>query len=600
MSDAAAAAASRAAPYEELLRSSRAELVLRDGWVLGRYPAVSLSPPIDWSFKDEAQRSHNYHLHALDLIDPLLAAHSAGETAAPYIEHALAVALDWVRLHPSPDTPDRSPMAWYDMAVGLRAYRLAYVYDEARRLGLGTEAERALLKASLDAHRENLVNEESFAAHSNHGLYQACGQLAMTRRLADMPGMAEAGQQARARLAAAIAAQFTAEGVHKEHSPGYHLRVLETLSGAEAAGLFDTPELARLVETAREALSWFVKPNGKLVNFGDTDEARASPALLKGLSPEGLRVFPQSGYVVARAEGFYFAQTLAYHSRTHKQADDLSFVWGEHGRDILIDAGRYGYRGRTKPGTELWKQGFWYGDPNRVFVESTHAHNTVEVGGESYNRKTDAPYGSGLLWAGLTDYGLVVSLGEADHGDQGRHRRLLALNPGQWLLVIDRIQPPAGAAKAKKGLLAGMFGGQGRDYSQWFHFSPEFTVKPTGRAAFTAEEPTHETRVNALSLAPGVSVSELALGQTEPRLQGWASPKDGKMEPAPAIALQTSAEGPVIFATLLALSVESLRATRAELTADGDVMSFAWNADGGVHGVEISGFLGGEPTVRLA
>ena len=48
-------------------------------------------------------------------------------------------------------------------------------------------------------------------------------------------------------------------------------------------------------------------------------------------------------------------------------------------------------RGRTKPGTELWKQGFWYGDPNRVFVESTHAHNTVEVGGESYNRSPVPP-----------------------------------------------------------------------------------------------------------------------------------------------------------------------------------------------------------------
>jgi hypothetical protein len=233
-----------------------------------------------------------------------------------------------------------------------------------------------------------------------------------------------------------------------------------------------------------------------------------------------------------------------------------------------------------------------------VFVESTHAHNTIEIGGESYNRRTDAPYGSGLIWAGLTDDGLVVSLGEADHGEQGRHRRLLALNPGQWLLVIDRVEPPAGPVKGRKGLL-GLFGGKGRDYRQWFHISPEFTVKPTGRAAFTAEEPTHETRLNVLSLAPGVSVSELAMGQTEPRLQGWASPKDGKMEPAPAIAMETSAEGPVIFATLLVLSVESLRAAGAELAADGDAMTFGWNADGGVHRVEIKGFLGGEPRVKL-
>jgi hypothetical protein len=588
-----AAAETTSAPYEELLRSSRAELVLRDGWVLGRYPAVPLTPPIDWSFKDEASRSHNYHLHALDLIDPLLAAHSAGGTDHPYLEHALAVAMDWVENHPSPDAPGRSPMAWYDMAVGLRAYRLAYVYDETRRLGVGTETQRAALRASLEAHRANLVEDEHFAAHSNHGLYQASGQLAMARRLADMPGMEAAAQQARERLYAAVTAQFTPEGVHREHSPGYHLRVLETLSGAERAGLLDTPELQKVVADAREAMSWFVKPDGRLINIGDTDESRALPALLKGLSPEGFKAFPKSGYVVARSPGFYFAQTLAYHSRTHKQADDMSFVWGEHGRDVLIDAGRYGYRGRTQPGSDLWKKGFWYGDPNRVFVESTHAHNTVEIGGESYNRREEAPYGSALIDAALTYDGLVVSLGEVDHGVQGRHRRLLVLSPGQWLVLVDRIEPPTTAEKPKK---RGLLGWMGRDtteasYRQWFHFAPEFKVSRLAGAAFAAEEPTLETRVRGLSLAPGVAVSEVAVGQTEPRLQGWTSPSDGKIVPAPALAMEVSGSGPVLFVTLLTLGVEALNPVGCAVESEGDRLKLAWNADGLQVNLGINGYL---------
>ena len=84
MTDTAAATAARPAPYEELLRSSSAEAVVRNGWVLGHYPAVPVKPPIDWSFKDEATRSFNYHLHALDMIDPLLAADSAGLTSEGY------------------------------------------------------------------------------------------------------------------------------------------------------------------------------------------------------------------------------------------------------------------------------------------------------------------------------------------------------------------------------------------------------------------------------------------------------------------------------------------------------------------------------------
>ncbi|MBX7248809.1 MAG: heparinase II/III family protein [Caulobacteraceae bacterium] len=590
MTDAAIAAS---APYEELLRSSRAELVLRDGWVLGRYPAVSLTPPIDWSFKDEASRSHNYHLHALDLIDPLLAAHSAGESDRPYLEHALAVAMDWVENHPAPDTPDRSPMAWYDMAVGLRAYRLAYVYDEARRLGVGTDAQRNALRASLEAHRANLVDDEHFAAHSNHGLYQASGQLAMARRLSDIPGMDAAAQQARERLVAAITAQFTPEGIHKEHSPGYHLRVLETLSGAERAGLLDTPELQKVVSDAREAMSWFVKPDGRLINIGDTDESRALPSLLKGLSPEGFKAFPRSGYVVARSPGFYFVQTLAYHSRTHKQADDLSFVWGEHGRDVLIDAGRYGYRGRTQPGSDLWKRGFWYGDPNRVFVESTHAHNTVEIGGESYNRREEQPYGSALIAAELTYDGLVVSVGEVDHGAQGKHRRLLILSPGQWLVLVDRVEPVVPAAKSRKGGLLGLFGGGGGGitYRQWFHFAPEFKVWPLSASSFAAEDPTYETRVRCVSLAPGVVASDVFVGQTEPRMQGWTSPRDGKMEPAPAVAMETSASGTAMFVTLMTLSVEDLKPGGCQVENDGDRLKLSWSADGLAMKLSIDGFL---------
>ena len=54
----------------------------------------------------------------------------------------------------------------------------------------------------------------------------------------------------------------------------------------------------------------------------------------------------------------YLAQQAGFHSRTHKQADDLSFIWYDRGTEILIDAGRYGYLGRTETGSDLWNQGF--------------------------------------------------------------------------------------------------------------------------------------------------------------------------------------------------------------------------------------------------
>ncbi|HYE43291.1 MAG TPA: heparinase II/III family protein [Caulobacteraceae bacterium] len=629
MTDTAAATAARPAPYEELLRSSSAEAVVRNGWVLGHYPAVPVKPPIDWSFKDEATRSFNYHLHALDMIDPLLAADSAGLTTEGYFERAFAVAVDWARVNSDADAPGVSPMAWYDMAIGLRAYRMAYVYDEARRRGVGSDEERELLRRAMDAHRRHLAGDEGFAAHSNHGLYQACGQLAMARRLSDMPGMAEAADQARRRLAAVIDAQFTEEGVHKEHSPGYHLRVLQTLTGAEKAGLLDTPELAGTVQRARDALTWFVKPSGRLVNFGDTDEAKAN--LPRTGMGQGLKTFAASGYFVARQLGSYLAQTLAYHSRTHKQADDLSFVWCEQGRDILVDAGRYGYRGKTKAGDPLWNKGFWYGDPKRVFVESTHAHNTVEVDGQSYDRRKDKPYGSALVAAGQTEDGLVYSLGEASHVAQGVHRRLLILSHGRWLLVVDRIAPPprkatapapadeparpAGLIERLKATLAPVLrpapapaaaAPDVHRFSQWFHLAPTFEIEAIAPSAYRATEVNNGKwpvddgmKLSIASLMPEVAGSEIFVGATEPRLQGWFSPRDAEIKPAPAFAMETASNDPVVFATVLALGEGAVAPAKAEVRDGGDTLALSWSAGEIIVGLDIHGFLGAEPEIEL-
>lgn len=619
MTDAVAATTSRSAPYEELLRSSSAQAVVRNGWVLGHYPAVPVKPPIDWSFKDEATRSFNYHLHALDMIDPLLAADSAGSRDEGYFERAFAVAVDWARVNRDPDAPGVSPMAWYDMAIGLRAYRMAYVYDEARRRGVGTPDELQVLREAMEAHRRQLALDEGFAAHSNHGLYQACGQLAMARRLSDMPGMDEAAAQARQRLAAVIAAQFTEEGVHKEHSPGYHLRVLQTLSGAEEAGLLaDTPELAEIVRRAREVLNWFVKPNGRLVNFGDTDEAKAN--LPRTGVVQGVKAFPASGYAIARQLGSYLAQTLAYHSRTHKQADDLSFVWCEQGRDILIDAGRYGYRGKTKAGDPLWKRGFWYGDPRRVFVESTHAHNTIEFNGESYDRRTEKPYGSALISAGQTEDGLVYSLGEVDHAGQGRHRRLLVLSHGRWLLVVDRVEPvapeAAPVAPAPQGFverLKARFAApvapapvELPEAAQWFHFAPTFEVAATGPTAFRAVEVSNGKgpiedgmRVAVASLISGIGATPVYTGVEEPRLQGWASPRDAEINPAPAFAMTTRSDQPTTFATVLAIGDAEIVPGRCEVRGGGDTLALSWSAGEIIVGLDIQGFLGASPEIEI-
>ncbi len=154
----------------------------------------------------------------------------------------------------------------------------------------------------------------------------------------------------------------------------------------------------------------------------------------------------------------------AFHSRTHKHADDLSFVWYERGRRLLIDPGRYGYIGRVDPDSGLGRQGFWYSDPKRIYLESTRAHNALEIDGRSYARKGVRPYGSALKRAGEQN-GIAFAEGHVRHRKSLLHSRLLLHVPGRWLVVLDSIADSAGAE---------------HKFVQRFHFSPDLPVEALG------------------------------------------------------------------------------------------------------------------------
>jgi hypothetical protein len=347
------------------------------------------------------------------MLDSLLLASSECDDNN-YLLSALRVAKDWIENHPSESgKPNMSPFAWYDMAVGVRAYRLAYLFDAAYTRGLLDESDRSLLWSSLEVHARYLANDGNISFDSNHGYYQIAGQITMGRRFADRSLiMAHALKQGRARLKSILEQQFARDGVHREHSPGYHRMVYSTLKKLIDTGVVDDPEVIDFSRRIEEALSWFVLPNQHPVNFGDTDyhliARKPAEAERDWLTPEmrfwvsggkvgepskeGYRAFRDGGYFVARKPGknvadissySYLAFNAAFHSRIHKHADDLCFSWFDRGANILVDSGRYGYIGKTKPGSELWRDGHWYTDPWRVYCESTRAHNTLEFDGNN-------------------------------------------------------------------------------------------------------------------------------------------------------------------------------------------------------------------------
>ena len=612
-------------PYRlgPLLARGDPDDIISRGWTESRRPPFQLVAPINWSYLRAVDRSWNYLLNAWRPLQAILERHSQ-TSQTDYLSFAVAVAEDWIRQHPYAHrlrhTADED-FSWYDMAVGRRIPQLAYILDAAcRESSINIERLAPLWRSLLD-HFDYLSDDRNIVFHSNHGFYQAAGQFLAAVRFSNHEQLAVFEAQAVDRLLQMIDRHYSSEGVHLEHSSDYQRSVTRVISTLAQAGLSGRiPSLQEHTERMNDALAWMILPNQRTLNFGDSDRvdfgdpdradfsrrrgSRSGSDLLDfaisgGVSGKGssqsLAVFPKSGLAVIRSDwaggedfqsAAYLAQTAAFHSRVHKQADDLSFVWYDRGNDILIDAGRYGYLGRTKRGSDLWEQGFWYSDPKRIYVESTRAHNTVEIDGKSFDRKRSKPYGSAIERWGETEDGLFFIETHARQFRTIRHARVLVMNPHEWLLVFDWVWDN------RKW---------NHEYRQWFHFAPELTVIPSGRTLTVSGEDLG-TELKVVSLLPSPSLSVPVRGQKEPTLLGWWSEEGGQFEPVTSVNFHIGESPSAVFATLFAFSDEGVcsHVDNQRVNTSGRNARFQWSMVERTHTLSLDRPAEGGVTIDYA
>ena len=591
------------------------------GWERWGHRLHSIRPPIPWR---GTRGSFDYALHAFDPINVVLRLFSYTRDSEIFCL-ARDFVLDWchacydAEFDARPEAciarilADKHRTVWYDMAVGLRLYRLAYVLSTGRHLNHLSDDDADLLNRAILFHHDLLSHDDFFAAHSNHGVYQALGQLAAARRLKHDPRHARYAPLAATRTAMLFDRQFADDGGQLEHSPAYHYMVLGSFSGAVRSRLFDdATSMVRRIRAAQTVLLWMTKPSGMLAEMGDTDprlmrferDGSATGAeAMAGTQPDGpcprppgggVAALPTSGYAFARLRApdalpgpggdSYLAQIAGFHSRVHKHADHLAFLWYDRGRDILIDPGRYAYAGKTEPGSDLFEQGFWYADPKRIYVESTRAHNCVEIDGRSHRRKGVRPFGSALRYAGEQD-GLAVTDCEMVVERRVRHRRVLVMAPGHWLLVLDWLHDRTAS----------------HDFRQWFQFAPDWTLRRDD-GIIRGEAPATDTAPAAAliltDLLDGGRIASPVRGQETPELQGWMSDAPYSLVPSTSVALDAPRTAMGRFATLIVLEPAidvDRRATRFNATLrNGKV---AWRDSRGSHALNVT--LGEPGTVGV-
>jgi len=450
--------------------------------------------PTDWSEDPFHDRNWRFQLHSWRPLDPYIVAHDL--TGAP---GALAKAADLMLLWREAEAASSDDaLFWNDMGSGLRAAKLAYVIDHmAAGQGLDSVVREALIALARSHLRRLRV--ESFFSLSNHGLFQVHGLMALINVMPVAPE-ADHGQAFAERMFDRIlTSQFGDEGVHLEHSPGYHYFVILTLRKMMASGWYDgMVHVREIIDRATAALPWFVFPNGRMAGVGDSDRNQPSfkPPEMPGFDRRMIgktagRFFPEAGYAIIRNGWNVQAHwrsmllvTAGHHSHVHKHADDLSFEFYERGRFWIMDTGKYSYSRQD-----------W-----RAYTDSARAHNTVQLtdARDDNGLGISKPAGGGLSSLRRSD-GVWIVEGAIDRPEIGaRHRREFRYRHHHSLVIIDHIELETV-----------------REVTAWLHLAPDLFAErtpdgwrfPGGQIDYrvTGAELTH-VRVR---------------GQKTPTIQGW-------------------------------------------------------------------------------
>lgn len=505
--------------------------IMNVGWALSGFPAASLSLPIDWDTLCARNRSWAFHLHAWEFMDPVMLEYvEAGDFHL--LDWCIERALSWTERFLDSDTAADGTMAWYDMALGLRSPRLVALIVAAIKAGIDSD-KVSLLLASAMKHRQEHAQDGSFNPRTNHGYYAAVGQTVLGEVLSPLPGMVRLQLQGQKRLRHMASSQFKSDGVHSEHSPDYHRMVLDSFELGIQQGLITDELVVDRMKDASYALGWMIKPDGHLVQFGDTPERdMRSSTLPKSTDPhtkflmtagaEGkpnlntMAVYQEAGYAFVRSpqptglhdhgSASYLAFSSAFHSRAHKHADDQNFVWSDRGREILVDAGRYAYGELLPADSPLRLEGYYYAAKERQYVESTMAHNTVMIGSENHNRRKRSPYGSGLGRCEQHEDTYTLT-GSVNH-EAWSHERLLTFKPRERLIVLDKVASTDG---------------QMHSFTCWFNFEGHLNLEVVQEDLVRI---TSDEWIEPLWMAhSGGALIPPVRGQENP-IRGWRSLRD--------------------------------------------------------------------------
>ena len=298
----------------------------------------------------------------------------------PFIKSAKAehrlFARDWVNnwdeAHRNHQKPSNA--AWEAMTSAIRAMVLVYFLKKEELREPKDEVFIALLRRSVKEHQQFLAEGSRFDIDSNHGMWEAVALAELTRVFPS----SKFRKTALRRFVGLVGRSVSLQGIHLEHSPGYHYVFLKWLLDNTAylqslRGKTDL-NLARMEAIGRKMLvaSYFLQDHqGRKPVIGDTNEGEVEKRfrVQSTLDEDGVLFDRTAGYAIYKGNQIagdrryvvFNIQNKVPDLPYHFHNDALALYFNYDGEVILGDQGKYSY---------TWSE-------DRKYFVSLSAHNVV-------------------------------------------------------------------------------------------------------------------------------------------------------------------------------------------------------------------------------
>ncbi len=540
-------------PEESWKTTSEADSILRDVYtfqnVSGKVPRLN-NGHLTWAHNGpendiEWAWALNRHYPTRDLIDAYM--QSGNIKYAKYIDE---FTKDWIICSwPYPAVKSTTAM-WRGLEVSFRVKTWARIFYDLWNTNQISPATKLLILSSLPDHAHYARN---YHAQGNWLTMEISGLATVASSWPEFKESKAWMDYAISTMTASLEEQVYPDGVQTELTSSYHYVALSNFklfADICKKSNVSLPEYyTKTLEAMYNYLALTVRPDGNGLLNNDADQVYNRETILKssteyqrsdwqyiadngksGLKPDNgpSYVFPYAGQLISRSDFGTDAQYSFFDmgpwGTGHQHNDKLHLSVFAYGRDLLVDGGRFAYRGEVA-------------DKFRKYATGSASHNVILVDGRGQAAgipKTDAPLNEST-YSITPEYDYGSGTFDKFSGVEGQfsHTRSMIYVRGKFWVVADHLTTD-----------------RPRQIETLWHWHPLNKVKLNMQSGVVS---TSNEKGN-LQIIP-VSIPELKLtvvkGQEKPEIQGWYSKEYNTYEPNPTTIYSTELKTDDTFVWLL-------------------------------------------------